>query len=131
MNGSVLFEEALVPRTPDGDDVGAVVFAGEVAEAGAVEDDGLVAFFGLDECEAPRTPLVEDGDVVPLVDELLDVDELFVVEELLFVTDEVLFVTDELLFVTELLEVTVEFAFAELELPTEPLVTVEVHDELP
>lgn len=125
MNGSVLFEEALVPRTPDGDDVGAVVFAGEVAEAGAVEDDGLVAFFGLDECEAPRTPLVEDGDVVPLVDELLDVDELFVV------TDEVLFVTDELLLVTELLEVTVEFEFTELELPTEPLVTVEVHDELP
>jgi len=97
VNGRVLFEEALVPRTPEGDDVGDVVLAGEVAAAGAFVDEWLTVFFGVDECEAPRTPFEDDG-VVALV--LLFVEELLVVElfvVLLFVVELLvveLFVTD-------------------------------------
>ena len=91
MNGRVpLLGVAEVPRTPFVD-AGAVEAAGDFAAAGADEVAG-VAFF--DECCAPWTPLLVDGEVREVL--LLFVVELFVTELLVVL----LLVTE--LFVTEL-----------------------------
>ena len=102
MNGRVpLLGVAEVPRTPFVD-AGAVEAAGDVVAAGADEVAG-VAFF--DECCAPWTPLLVDGEVREVL--LLFVVELFVTELLVVVLLVVELFTTELFVV--LLFVTLVF----------------------
>jgi len=120
VNGRVpLLGVAEVPRTPFVD-AGAVEAAGDVVAAGADEVAG-VAFF--DECCAPWTPLLVDGEVREVL--LLFVVELFVTE--LFVV--LLLVT--LVFVVELVLLLVFVLTPAVVLVEDGVLGVEPHGAVP